>query len=128
MCQHRCDDPFFAVDFGGVPFNDHWPSDVLVILRCKRECKIIYESLLNEVPRGGVLAESGEKDEENEENKEVTKAIGVVKKTMMNLKLGLGDTKKAASKKGGKDRTSLRVQLLKTLHENAMGKKEGKPS
>jgi len=75
---------------------------------------MIYESLLNEVPRDGVLAGSGEKDED------VTKAIGVVQKTI--TKLGLGDTKRATSRRMKVDQTSLRKEVLKkTL-------KEGEPS
>ncbi len=84
------------------------------MLRCNSECKTIYESLLNEVPRDGVLAGSGEKDED------VTKAIGVVQKTI--TKLGLGDTKRATSRRMKVDQTSLRKEVLKkTL-------KEGEPS
>jgi hypothetical protein len=79
------------------------------------ECKTIYESLLNEVPRDAVPAESGK------ENEEVTKAIGVVKKTI--TKLGLGDTKRATGKRMKVDQTSLRMDVLRKLHEE-----KGEPS
>lgn len=99
LCKDRCNNP----NFGNIRFNGPWPSDDLVILTCNRECETIYGSLLNEVPRGGVLAEIGEKD--------VTNAIGVVKKA-------IGDTEEATSGRRGKGvaGASLRIELLRKLH------------
>ncbi|KAF8338675.1 hypothetical protein F5887DRAFT_1077610 [Amanita rubescens] len=112
LCEHRCN-PNVAVNFGGIQFNGVWPRDDPAMLRCNHECKMIYGSLLNEVPGDAVPAGSGGG------NEEVTKAIGVVQKTI--TKLNLGDAKRATGRRMTVDQTSLRIDVLKKLHEEKGG-------